>query len=609
MMKTNQEDNISKIKVGVWKKILHIIKDLKKPIIILIVLAITLALVESSINIINTYAIKQFIELKDFSTLVPFIIVTIVVALLFGLIVWAFIRQASIIEAKVNYRLRKEAFENLQRLSFSYYDVTPQGWIMARMTSDSKRLANIISWTLVDFFWSLLFMIFTLVILFFYSVKLALIVMASIPVMFLIAIIFRKKILNSHRAARKHNSQATAKYSEAFLGAKTTKTLVIEDINLNEFDEVTNDLKKASLRAISRSSLFSSILLIVTYIVLGVILFQGSKDVLSTAIELSTLFLVIRSTTSFFDPVMMLTQILNNIQQAQASAERVVELIETKPTIKDSLEVIEKYGDVINPKYEVFEDIKGDIEYKDIVFQYKDDEVILDNFNLKIKAGSKVALVGHTGSGKTSLVNLLARFYEPTSGNVLIDGVDYRERSLSWLHSQIGYVLQSPHLFSTTVKENIKYGKLDATDEEIANAAKIVGADKFIDKLENGYDTFVGEGGNLLSLGEKQLISFARAIIANPKILILDEATSSIDSETEELLQIATERLLSNRTSLVVAHRLSTIIDSDLIVMLKMGKIIEIGTHNELLELGGSYFELYKNQFIQEQEDKLIDRI
>ena len=306
---------------------------------------------------------------------------------------------------------------------------------------------------------------------------------------------------------------------------------------------------------------------------------------------------------------MMLTQILNNVQQAQASAERIVELIETKPTIVDTEEVIAKYGDVINPNYDSFEDIIGDIEYKDIVFEYKKDEVILNNFNLRIKAGSKVALVGHTGSGKTTLVNLLARFYEPKNGEVLIDGIDYRKRSISWLHSQIGYVLQSPHLFSTSVKDNIKYGKLDASDEEIINAAKIVGAHDFISKLDKGYDTFVGEGGNLLSLGEKQLISFARAIIANPKILILDEATSSIDSESEELLQNATRNLLQNRTSLVVAHRLSTIVDSDLIVMLKLGEIIEMGTHHELLELRGEYFELYKNQFMQEKSENIIDRV
>ena len=416
-------------------------------------------------------------------------------------------------------------------------------------------------------------------------------------------------LLKSHRLSRKYNSIATAKYSEAFLGAKTTKTLVIEDDNLNEFSDVANNLRKTTIKAVSISGLFSSVLLITTYLV---IMYVGSDLLVSSGgvlISLPILFMFIRATASFFDPIMILTQIMASMQQAQASAERIIGLIEEKPTITDSEDVVLKYGDTLNPKYDKFKDIKGDIEYKDIVFKYKEDEVILNNFNLKIKAGMKVALVGHTGSGKTTLVNLLQRFYEPISGKVLIDGVDYKTMSQSYLQSQIGYVLQSPHLFSTTIYENIKYGKLDATFDEVENAAKMVGVHDFIMSLEKGYDTHVGEGGNLLSMGQKQLISFARALIKDPKILILDEATSSIDSKSEELIQKATQTILKNRTSLVVAHRLSTVIDSDLIVMLKMGEIIEMGTHEELLKLKGEYFELYKNQFIAEKTNTIIDTI
>jgi len=300
---------------------------------------------------------------------------------------------------------------------------------------------------------------------------------------------------------------------------------------------------------------------------------------------------------------------MSSMQQAQASAERIIGLIETKPSIEDSAEVIEKYGDILNPKKENFKDIKGDVEFRNIKFEYKKDETILNNFNLKIKSGSKVALVGHTGSGKTTLVNLLARFYEPTGGEILIDNINYQDMSQSYLHSQIGYVLQTPHLFSTTIYENIRYGKLEATKDEIINAAKMVGVHDFIMTLEKGYNTHVGEGGNLLSMGQKQLISFARALIRNPKILLLDEATSSIDSKSEEIITKATKTILNNRTSLVVAHRLSTIVDSDLIVMLRMGEIIEMGTHEELLNLRGEYFELYKNQFFQEHENMIIDNI
>lgn len=605
-MENNHEDLLeSKISLGVWKKVFSIVKKLKGKIIVLVLLAITLALFDALVNVINVYAIDNFIEAKDLKTLPIYIIFNIFFALGFGLLVFFFVKQGSEIEARVNYEFRKEAFDNLQRLSFDYFDKNAQGWIMARMTSDSKKLANIISWSLVDFFWSALFMIFTLVVLFLYSVKLALIVLVSIPLMFIIAILFRKKILKSHRESRKYNSIATAKYSEAFLGAKTTKTLGIEDDNLEEFGNVINDLRRSSIRAISISALFSSIILFATYSVLGIVMYAGSSLVLNDAIKISTLFLFIRATVSFFDPIIMITNIMSSIQQAQASAERIVALIEETPQITDKEEVILKYGDTFNPIKENYETIIGDVEYRNVNFSYNEGEVILDNFNLKINAGMKVAFVGHTGSGKTTLINLLARFYEPTSGEILIDGIDYRDRSINWLHSQIGYVLQSPHLFSTTIRENIKYGKLEAKDEEMIEVAKEVGIHDFIMSLDNKYDTHVGEGGNLLSLGQKQLISFARALLNDPKILILDEATSSIDSESEKKIIEATKKLLSNRTSLTVAHRLSTIVDSDLIVMLEFGKIIEIGTHKELLKNKGLYYNLYRDQFLAEREKVL----
>lgn len=605
-MENNHEDLLeSKISLGVWKKVFSIVKKLKGKIIVLVLLAITLALFDALVNVINVYAIDNFIEAKDLKTLPIYIIFNIFFALGFGLLVFFFVKQGSEIEARVNYEFRKEAFDNLQRLSFDYFDKNAQGWIMARMTSDSKKLANIISWSLVDFFWSALFMIFTLVVLFLYSVKLALIVLVSIPLMFIIAILFRKKILKSHRESRKYNSIATAKYSEAFLGAKTTKTLGIEDDNLEEFGNVINDLRRSSIRAISISALFSSIILFATYSVLGIVMYAGSSLVLNDAIKISTLFLFIRATVSFFDPIIMITNIMSSIQQAQASAERIVALIEETPQITDKEEVILKYGDTFNPIKENYETIIGDVEYRNVNFSYNEGEVILDNFNLKINAGMKVAFVGHTGSGKTTLINLLARFYEPTSGEILIDGIDYKDRSINWLHSQIGYVLQSPHLFSTTIRENIKYGKLEAKDEEMIEVAKEVGIHDFIMSLDNKYDTHVGEGGNLLSLGQKQLISFARALLNDPKILILDEATSSIDSESEKKIIEATKKLLSNRTSLTVAHRLSTIVDSDLIVMLEFGKIIEIGTHKELLKNKGLYYNLYRDQFLAEREKAL----
>jgi ATP-binding cassette subfamily B protein len=298
---------------------------------------------------------------------------------------------------------------------------------------------------------------------------------------------------------------------------------------------------------------------------------------------------------------MQISRILAQFQQAQASAERIVQLIEENPAIYDTEQVSEEYGDLLHPKYENWEELEGSVEFKDVTFSYNENEIILENFKLKVEKGMSVALVGHTGSGKTTIVNLLSRFYEPTSGEILIDGKDYRTRSIHWLHKRLGYVLQTPHLFTTNIMENIRYGRLEATDEEVIKAAKAIGADKFISKMPNGYYSDIGEGGNKLSIGEKQLISFARAILADPKILILDEATSSIDSEAEQVIQEATHTLLKGRTSFIVAHRLSTIVDSDLIILLSEGKIVEMGKHKELLKLKGGYYELYRNQFLEER--------
>lgn len=306
----------------------------------------------------------------------------------------------------------------------------------------------------------------------------------------------------------------------------------------------------------------------------------------------------------FFDPIMQIARILANLQQAQASAERIIDLIETEPDIKDTDEVIEKYGTLLNPKRENWEPLIGDVEFKNVSFSYIQNEQVLKNFSLNIKAGTSVALVGATGSGKSTIVNLICRFYEPTSGEILIDGKNYKERSIGWLHENLGYVLQTPHLFNGTIMENIRYGRLNATDEEVVEAAKVVSADEFINDLDMKYETNVGEGGAKLSLGQRQLISFARAVLANPRILILDEATSSIDTKTEYTIQSVINELLKGRTSFIVAHRLSTIINADLILVIKDGEILEKGNHKELLKLKGEYYNLYKNQFINEQMEK-----
>jgi ATP-binding cassette subfamily B protein len=595
--------NREKIKFSVWKKIVKMILKKKKSIIIMAISVIGLALLDIINPLVNARAIEKFFENKDFTNIYVYVIIYVAMGLLFGLIIWSFIRMASIVEVEIGYEIRKEAFVKLQELPFAYYDKTPAGWIMARLTSDSRKLASILSWGLVDILWGGVVMLGTLIVLIVINWKLSLIILSMTPVMFIVSLYFRKKILGSYRNVRKTNSKITAAYNEGLLGSKTTKTLVLENTRYREFDDLCQTMKRDSIRAILVSSIFFPILIVIGYIAVAATLRVGGEFVLA-GMSITTLYLFINNTTMFFDPVAQIAQIIAEFQQAQASAERIMMLIETEPEIFDNEDVIEKYGTLFAPKKENWEPIHGDVEFKNVSFKYIENEIILENFNLKVKAGMSVALVGATGSGKSTIVNLLCRFYEPTSGVITIDGVDYKKRSISWLHSNLGYVLQNPHLFNGTIMENIRYGRLDATDEEVIAASKAVSADEFINTFDDGYQTNVGEGGSKLSVGQRQLISFARAILADPKILILDEATSSIDTKTEYIIQDVINKLLKGRTSFIVAHRLSTIINADLILVINDGKIIEQGTHKELLALGKEYYNLYKNQFINEQMEK-----
>ena len=607
------EDDFEKIDLGVWKKIFKILIKDKKVIIQMIIAVILLAANDLVYPLLNKYALEHYFnENPDFSTKWLFIAAYAFIAIALGLTVWCFIRAASIVEENTTIEIRKQAFDKLQKLSFSYYDTTSSGWIMARMTSDARKLASIISWGIVDLLWGFMLMIGILIVSIVINWRLSLILIVLVPVFLILTMYFRKKILKEYRSVRKINSEITASFNESFMGSNTTKTLVLERQNEEEFENTITRMKKRSIRAAIFSSIFWPTILVLGYLGVAVIAIEGAKLVLSDNIKLiittGTLYLFIDYAMRFFDPVMSIARIISDFQQAQASAERVISLIETEPDVKDSLEVIEKYGDLYHPKKENWEDLIGSIDFNNVSFKYKGtDKLVLENFNLQIKPGQMIAFVGETGSGKSTIINLISRFYEPTSGEILIDDKDYKQRSIGWLHSNIGYVLQTPHLFSGNILENVRYGRLDATDEEVKRACEIVNANEFIEKLPDGYLTDIGEGGNKLSIGQKQLLSFARAILSNPKILILDEATSSIDTENEKIIQNAIKTILKNRTSLVVAHRLSTIVDADLIIVLKEGKIIEQGQHLELLRQKGYYFNLYKNQFIQELEQSKID--
>ena len=366
-------------------------------------------------------------------------------------------------------------------------------------------------------------------------------------------------------------------------------------------------MRTASIRAARLSAVYLPLVLFCGSLATAIVLARGGMQVFEHAMLIGTLSAFTTYAVGIFEPIQQMARNLAEFISAQANIERVTGLLDEKPQVVDSPEVTEKYGDSFFPKKENWEPIRGDIEFRDVSFHYPDGkEEILSHFNLKIPAGTNVAIVGETGAGKSTLVNLACRFFEPTGGQILIDGKDYRERSQLWLHSSLGYVLQNPHLFSGSVMENIRYGRLDATDEEVIAAARAVHADQVVEKMELGYQSDVGEGGDRLSTGEKQLISFARAVLADPRIFVLDEATSSIDTQTEQLIQQATDKILKGRTSFLIAHRLSTIRNADLILVVKDGKIIEQGRHLELLEKKGYYYQLVRRQFTEEESQKLL---
>ena len=602
-----EQEYTKRLDLGLWRQLLRYAKPYRKHLIAIAFIMILTGGIDVVFPLMTRYAIDHFITPGKLEGIGGY-------AVLYGLLVvfqacdtWILIRTAGKVENGLVYDIRKSGFERLQELSFSYYDKTPVGWIMARMTSDSQRLGETISWSLVDMTWGVTMMVGIVVVLLALNWKLALIVMTVVPFLALASAYFQKRILKGYRQVRKVNSRITGAFNEGILGARTTKTLVREERNLEEFESLTGEMRSASIRVAIFSSVFYPIVSALGGIGTALALWIGGGMVMTSAISFGTLASFITYTIQFFEPIGNIARIFAELQSAQASAERVLSMVNTPLEIEDRPDVLQTYGDAFHPIRENWEPIKGDVTFRDVSFSYQGGETVLENFNLQVKAGETIALVGETGSGKSTIVNLICRFYEPTKGEILIDGVDYRDRSQLWLQSNLGYVLQSPHLFSGTVKENIRYGRLEATDEEVREAARLVNANGFIEKLEKGYDTEVGEGGNRLSTGQKQLISFARAIVANPRLFVLDEATSSIDTETEQIIQKAIQNVLEGRTSFIIAHRLSTIRTADRILVVVDGKVTEEGNHRQLLAQNGYYYRLYTNQFMEEEGDRIIN--
>ena len=585
-------------------KILPFLKHVRGQIAMMVALALVSSVGDIILPLFQRYALDHFVGENTLDTIVPFVICNVGLILMLAVVNYISCAQATIVEMKVNRELRQTGFKHLQTLSFSYFNQNSVGYIHARLMSDTGRIGGLVSWTLIDCTWRISYLAGAVFMMLRMNARLALMILTMVPLLVILFSIFQKKLIDVNREVREVNSRITSNFNEGIMGAKTIKSLAIEDKMEQKFTEETSNMRRQSIRASRLRGLFSGTMNFASSVALAIVLWKGGYIALE---EMGTFSVFMSYAQGMMEPLRWLVDIVSDLITTQVNIERFTNLLAVQSDVIDTPEVVEKYGDCFEPKKENWEPIRGDIEFKDVTFQYPDgEETVLENFSLKIPFGTHLAIVGETGAGKSTLVNLVCRFYEPTEGTLLIDGRDARERSQLWLHSAIGYVLQTPHLFSGTVRENLLMGNPDATEEQIWEAIRMVSADEVIAHLEKGLDTDVGEGGDLLSTGEKQLISFARAILADPRILILDEATASVDTMTEERIQSAMESVTAGRTSLMIAHRLSTVRNADLILVVKNGRIVEQGTHPELLARKGYYHELYTRQYEDEATARIL---
>lgn len=604
-MKEHKSENIRLPWFGI-PKIAPYVKKYRGKMIQMVLLGVLCSAIDSIYPLFNRYVLNHYVAEGTLDTLKTFIFVYALVLVIQVIANYVAVYLGGQIEMSVDRDLRNASFNHLQELSFSYFNQNNVGYIHARVMSDTGKIGEMCAWSLMDSVWEGAYILFVVIVMFIVNAKLALYVIVLVPFAAFFISYFQKKLIALNRRIREINSTITGDFNEGITGVRSIKTLVIEDVMNKDFQKDTEDMRKTAIHAAKYSALFTSTVTMFSAFALAIVLWRGGIITMQGVIEIGTLSVFMSYALNMIEPIQNLISVYANMIAIQVNIERFTNLMGTKSDVVDSPEVTEKYGDTFHPKKENWEELHGDVEFKDVSFQYPDgNEMVLEHFNLKVPAGTNVAIVGETGAGKSTLVNLVCRFYEPTKGQVLIDGKDARLRSQLWLHSNIGYVLQTPHLFSGTVRDNLRYGNPSASDEEIWRAIHLVSADFVLEKMEHGLDSEVGEGGENLSTGEKQLLSFARAILSNPKILVLDEATSSIDTMTEKAIQDAIAVVIQGRTSFVIAHRLSTIVNADIILVVKDGKIIEHGTHHELMKKKGYYYSLYTRQF----EDLAIDFI
>ena len=586
-----------KLDLRLWKTLIRYTLHYRKTVITFVCVAFALAASDLGFPLLTGTLIED-IERNPSEVNLYFYGATFAgLAISLSVSIWAFVTCAGTIRTRVSNDIRRDAFQQLQKLSFSFYDKRPTGWLMARLTSDCQRLSVILAWGVMDLIWGTTLMLAVSVVMLVYNWKIALAVLSVLPVLCIVSVYFKKKILRTSRLVRKTNSRITGVYNEGIVGVTTSKVFVREEENLEDFDRLTREMEEHSIRNAILSAVYLPTVITLGSIAIAAALVVGGNQVLAGTIAVGEMVMFMYYAKLFFQPAQEVSAWFAEMQMAQASAERVLGLIDAVPDVQDTAAVaarLEENGNDGHP------DELGVIEFRNVGFQYETGPKIINDFSLTVEPGQTIALVGATGGGKSTIVNLLCRFYEPTEGQILIDGIDYTDRSLHWLQSSLGIVLQQPHLFSGTITDNIRYGRQNASQAEVVAAAEYVGAHDFIENLEKGYDTPVGEGGNQLSLGEKQLVSFARAVLKQPKLLVMDEATSSIDTETEQIIQRGLSKVLEGRTSFVIAHRLSTIKSADQILVIENGKVIEQGKHQNLLRNKKDYFQLYTEQAYRE---------
>ena len=584
--------------------LLPFLKVYRKRIFAMIACGLAGSMVDIILPVFQRYALNHFVVGATLDTLPFYVALFVVTVLASALVNFVALFFAFRTEVEINRDLRNTAFAKLQTLGLSYYNANSVGYIHARVMSDTSKIGSLVSWTLMDCVWHISYLLGAIVVMLVVNWRLALLVMLVLPISALMFAIFQGKLVKGNRQVRELNSIITSDFNEGITGAKTIKTLVIQDKMEQAFQKDTSNIRRKAVHVAHFRGLFGATISFASSVGLAIVLWRGGYLAEN---EVGTFSLFMAYAEGMVEPMRWIIDAISDLITCQVNIERVHKVLVTQPDVVDAPEVIAAYGDQFHPLYDHFEPMQGDIQLKDVTFTYPDGtEPVLEHFDLDIPFGSNVAIVGETGAGKSTLVNLICRFYDVDEGQILVDGKDIRTRSQNWLHANVGYVLQTPHLFSGTIRQNLLYGNPTATDEEIERALALVSATDVIARLEKGLDSDVGEGGDLLSTGEKQLIAFARAILCNPRLLILDEATASVDTLTEARIQAAIDRVIEGRTSIVIAHRLSTVKNADCILVVKNGKIVERGTHKELLALGGYYRTLYVRQYEDEKTKSIL---